>query len=143
MHNNVPDKEEEEDTLDDFMTGLGFSEDINVPLTPEQKFINEITEGEYNKIHNMRYHLVHEMSRYYFLIDENIIPMKSVANSKGVLYTKVEPKEYLRACLKYYLQMTHLPRFMSGVYKQEPCDMEKTLDALLEQPLILDALTRK
>lgn len=118
-------------SLDDILDDIGGAAPVNPALaamTPEERFYYDVTSGKYNKIYNCRYWLNQELSVCHHLIHDNAW---MIGKSNKVARVQVSVIELGRSLIKYWLQMTYLPRFSTNVDGKPPCDIDIVLDMML------------
>lgn len=119
--------------LDDLEDDLGINPG---PLSPEETLVLNLTESagdRYQKIYNCQYWLKHELRVYIHLREHNYLVCKTSKEGRQELDTKT----LTRTLLKYYFQMTMLPRFKSAGGREESqhklADLDKFLDLIMER----------
>lgn len=100
--------------MDDLLEELGLD---TKPTDANDIFWDELTSGGYPKIHNARYWLVHQMSFYHHFREDNVNFTRQIMKDGKVVNSTVTQLEYGKIALKYYLYMTHYPRFNPEIYR--------------------------
>jgi hypothetical protein len=102
-------------------------------MTPEERFYYDMTSGKYSKIYNCRYWLNQELSVCNHLINDN---SWIIGKSNKIGRVQVSLHELARSLVKYYLQMTNLPRFTTNTEGKPSANIETVLDMMLAHPEI-------
>lgn len=100
---------DEEQSLDDALAAIGLD---TKPITREDELYLILTEGKHQKLAMCRYWMRAEMARFKYLMDDCKLKLTVDVVLDGKLQAKQITKlNYAKLCLRYYLQMHHLPYF--------------------------------
>lgn len=124
-------QDDELSLADDLLDDIGGSAAIDPKLaamTPEERFMYDVTAGKYNKIYNCRYWLNHELSVCNHLINDN---SWIIGKSNKIGRVQVSLYDLGRSLIKYWLLMTYLPRFTTNTEGRTQANIEIVLDMML------------
>lgn len=127
------------DDCNDLLASLGLSD---YQGTPSDQFFDELTSGSYKKIHNLRYWLVSEMSRFQSMLDDNIKFTRTVMESGALVNRALTKMDYAKVSIRYYLEMHHLPRFLKLNEHQEPCDLATVVNMVADYPDVKEVIEK-
>lgn len=141
----MPEKQEQQptDELDAFMDSIGL--DVK-PISPEHAYMVYLTGGGgYNKIHNFRYWIRHEIFGWFDLVEQGLPPFKKIIDpvTKETSWRPATRTEYVLVKTKYYLRMNNLPWFNSNLSGIGIADIDKTAQMVIDHELIKPLLTAK
>lgn len=135
-----PEPTEDETSFDDLLSSMGMDDKS---ITSEDMFFTYLTEGKYQKIHNLRYWLVSEIAKFQFLAKENVKITKHIYDKekRTIIDRPLTNIEFAKIQIKYYLQMYHLPWF-EKIGARKPCDMEIMLGRIAEHSIIAETIVK-
>lgn len=123
--------DETDDNFDDFMDGIGL--DVK-PVSPEDALLILMKSGNGNKLHLLRYWLIHELHCYHNAVKNGVIYMKR--NSETLELQPFTKNEYINLRIKYYLNMYFLPWFDSDQSKIGKVQYDPMVKLILEQEVV-------
>lgn len=131
-------QEKDEDTIDDFMDGIGL--DVK-PTGPEDALMIQLTGGGFNQLHTLRYWLMHNLHEYYAAKDEGTIFMRRSNITRELVEITIH--DYAKIMVKYYLRMKYLPYFNSDVAGLGKADLNKMAELVLRHEAISTMVEKK
>lgn len=125
----------------DFMESIGLE---TKAATPEEAFMNHMTEGNYKKIFNIRYWLAHEMARFQDMREKAVIIAKHTydKDDRTIINKPITNVEYAKIALNYHLRSNYGGWFMDVANRQK-CDLAKTVGLVVAYPAIMEIVEKK
>lgn len=130
------------ESIDDLLETLGLGD--TKPATREDEFYFKMLEGNNQRLHMIRYWLMHEMSKFQWMIGAmNIKITKSIysTNEDKVIDRQFNSMDYAKVSLRYYLQANHLPWFQP-LENKPACGYDKVIDLLIAHDNIKEVIEK-
>src|SRR5215813_12724388 len=113
--------QEAQEDQSDFMESLGLE---TRPNSPEEALMEYLTEGNYKRIHTIRFWLMHEMARFQDLKknEVNLTKEKFSQIKQEVINYPLTNKEYATLSVNYHLRSNYYGWFMDTANRKK-CDL--------------------
>ena len=121
------------DIMDDIINAFGLSPKIMEPVTSEDLFMRSMTEGRYEKIYNLRFHLQRELRFHDFVCTKGMNNRREIVEHGQKVYKQLSTMEYARLVLEYAIHAQFEGTLaVSSSQGGKPCDIQKLVDMLCE-----------
>jgi hypothetical protein len=116
------------DEADDLLTRMGLNLGAS---TPEDRFMDSLTDGKCPRIASLRYWLNGEMDIHSFLLEKGLKVTKNTFKDGKHQELALTKLEYARIQIEYYLHMQHLPWFQQLRTDLPACDMANVIEQII------------